>query len=378
MKTNRPFIKRMAFLLAFLLLLAWLCSAAAEDLSGEAYLQFGAGVDWDTTPRRAGELEGVTDDEQLNAYAVGDYVQYSFEHQREDGSKEYVFYVFDQEKLVIYGANTTFYIATGDLNLSAAFNAVRGRLTGQYGEPTIGDKQRLIALYNVIDKQGIMEEEIESFAGWDLGGGTELYLFNIVDDSTIYLYANPPRLLGDSVTATAIATTVETPEPPARQPEPDIDWETSISQMREIEGVAEDDKPDTYSVGDFTQYGFQHEADEGVLPRYIYYIFKLERLVMYGCSFDSYMLPDGTDLEEIYGAQLERLKGKYGEPSIVGKQRLIRLMDVLDEGSLHEDDIEQIAGWELGDGTELYLLNALGDSIIYIYADSGELLGTGE
>jgi hypothetical protein len=376
MKTNGQFGKRLAFLLAFFLLLTGLCSAAAADPLGEAYLQFGAGVDWDTTPSRAGELEGVTGDEQINAHTVGDFVQYSFIHRRDDGSKEYVFYVFNQEKLVIYGANTTFYVETGDLDLSAAFDAERGRLTGQYGEPAISDKQRLIALYNVIDERGITEEEIESFAGWDLGGGTELYLFNILNDSTIYLYANPYRLLGDGAPAPA----AETSEAPGQQsgPDEDVDWGTSISRMREIEGVTQDNEPEMYSVGDFTQYGFRREADEGALPAYIYYIFKLERLVMYGCSFDSYMLPDGTDLEEIYGAQLARLSEKYGEPSIDDKQRFIRLMDVLDEGSLHEGDIEQIAGWDLGNGTELYLLNALGDSIIYIYADSEELLKTGE
>lgn len=154
-----------------------------------------------------------------------------------------------------------------------------------------------------------------------------------------------------------------------------ITWNTTAALMRDAEGLAGDAEMDTYSVGDFTQYGASHPAEGDSLASFVYYVFKLDQLVMYGNSFDSYAQSGDTDMQAVFAAQLARLSEIYGEPAIDDKQRFIGLMDMLEEGSVSDQDIEQFAGWDLGGGTELYLLNVFGDSVLYVFANTTRLTG---
>ncbi len=153
-----------------------------------------------------------------------------------------------------------------------------------------------------------------------------------------------------------------------------ITWKTTIPLMKNAEGLAEDSEMDTYSVGDFTQYGTSRPAEGDNPESFVYYIFKLDQLVMFGNSFDSYALPEDTDMTAVFGSQLARLSERYGEPTIDDRQRFVGLMDMLEEGAVSDEDIEQFAGWDLGNGTELYLMNVFGDSVLYVFANTARLL----
>lgn len=151
------------------------------------------------------------------------------------------------------------------------------------------------------------------------------------------------------------------------------DWTMTVGQMKEAQGLAPDADLNTYSAGDCIQYAFPLPPDGDGLAGNVYYIFMADQLVMVGHSCDLYEMPEGTVLGEVFGGQLNRLRGMYGEPGIGEKQRLIRLLDTLGGNPLAKEDLTLFAGWELGNGTELYLFNVYGDSVLYLYTYSAKL-----
>jgi hypothetical protein len=182
--------------LAVCLLLTLLCAAAvAQDVYAEPYLQFGDTITWDTTKDQMFVLENITDKENLDTYEVGDYLQYAFDHQTADGLTDVVYYIFKIDHLAMLGCT----ISASDLpegtEITSVLDSQLLKLTEKYGEPTTGDKQQLIALFNALDSSGLTEDDIMSLAGWDLGDGAALYLVNFQDQSITYLYARSTLIL---------------------------------------------------------------------------------------------------------------------------------------------------------------------------------------
>jgi hypothetical protein len=156
-----------------------------------------------------------------------------------------------------------------------------------------------------------------------------------------------------------------------------VTWDMTVGAMMEAEGITDTAELDTYAYtfGDFVQYGFTHEADESNPEVYILYVFKLGQLVMYGHSVDASSMPEGTDMGAIFDSMLATMSEPFGEPMIEDAQRFISQMNLMEEGSIAEGDIKQFAGWDLGGGTEVYLMNLLDESILYMYAYRSMLMG---
>jgi len=197
MNRNLSHYGKLTLCLAVCLLLTLLCAAAvAQEAYAQPYLQFGDTITWDTTKDQMFVVENVTDKENLNTYEVGDYFQYGFNHQTADGLAEGVYYIFKMDQLALFGCT----ISTSDIpegtEIASVLDSQLLMLTEKYGEPTTSDKQQMIALFNSLGSTGLTEEDVKSFAGWDLGDGAALYLVNIQDQSITYLYAQSTLILG--------------------------------------------------------------------------------------------------------------------------------------------------------------------------------------
>ena len=77
--------------------------------------------------------------------------------------------------------------------------------------------------------------------------------------------------------------------------------------------------------------------------------------MMYGISYASFFLPEDADLAHIFNLQESIFYVKYGAPTIDDPQRFVRLMDVMEEGAVTAKDLHRFMGWELANGTELFL-----------------------
>lgn len=157
--------------------------------------------------------------------------------------------------------------------------------------------------------------------------------------------------------------------------DPGVSWDLTVEQMMEAEGVTDLDSADTYSVGDFIQYGFQHEADGENPSTYVYYIFKNDQLVMLGHNADISDLGDGADVATVFDTMLGTMSETFGDPTLDDAQRFIDQLNALEAGTAEAGDVELFAGWELGSGTELYLLGAPDGSVLYVYTLPALVLG---
>ena len=194
MKRKFAFQGTFALGLSLLLLLSGLC-AAAEEQDQEPYQRFGQSVNWDTTMVDMREIQGVGEDEELDEYSVGEYAQYGFAQTNEDGVEAYGFYIFRADQLAMYGVNMAVGDQAGETGAAGLYEAYLAKLTEKYGDPTTEDKRRLTEVYAALGDGTMDEEEIRAFAGWDLGGGTELYLVNAYGQSVIYLYTYRDAIL---------------------------------------------------------------------------------------------------------------------------------------------------------------------------------------
>jgi hypothetical protein len=158
--------------------------------------------------------------------------------------------------------------------------------------------------------------------------------------------------------------------------DPGVSWDLTVDQMMEAEGVTDLSAVDTYAVGDFTQYGFPHEADAENPPTYVYYIFQNGRLVMLGHNADTSEMGDGADVATVFDSMLATMSETFGEPTIEDAQRFVDQLNAMEEGTAEAGDISLFAGWDLGSGTELYLMGPPdGGSILYVYTLPALVLG---
>ena len=145
-----------------------------------------------------------------------------------------------------------------------------------------------------------------------------------------------------------------------------VTWETTLAQVKELEGVADDEDLDTYSDGDFTQYSFLRPTAEDEPVTYVYYIYRNEQLVMYGTG----MISGEDDLTALFDAQYAPLVERYGEPSDQDKAWFVGMFDLLEEGTIDEEMLVGYEAWDLGGDTKLCLTNANNESIVRVYINA--------
>lgn len=157
--------------------------------------------------------------------------------------------------------------------------------------------------------------------------------------------------------------------------DPGVSWDLTVDQMMEAEGVTDLSTVDTYTVGDFIQYGFLHDGDAENPPTYVYYIFKNGQLAMLGHNADTSEMGDGADVATVFDSMLATMSETFGEPTIEDAQRFVDQLNAMEEGTAEPGDISLFAGWDLGSGTELYLVGAPDGGMIYVYTLPALVLG---
>jgi hypothetical protein len=182
------------------------------------------------------------------------------------------------------------------------------------------------------------------------------------------------------VTALCLALTLFLPaavlaESAAPVSDSGVSWDLTIEQMMKAEGVTDLDSADIYSVGDFTQYGFSHDADGENPATYVYYIFKNDLLVMLGHSADTSDLGEDADVTTVFDSMLSTMSETFGDPTIDDPQRFVDQLNALKAGTAEAGDVELFAGWDLGSGTELYLMGTPDGSVLYVYTLPTLVLG---
>jgi hypothetical protein len=191
MKPVRP-LRRLAFGLA-LVLLAAPSLAAAQD----AVLELENGVTWETTAAQAIAAEGASQDDELDTFSAGEYLQYNFYHDTGDGAAGYLYYGFMADRLVMYGKNTDDAYLPAGVTAADVFAVQREAFTARYGEPDTADKRRLTDAINTImgyDYIGLVD--VDALFGWDLGQSTALYLAMVRGSAMITVYVNEALLYG--------------------------------------------------------------------------------------------------------------------------------------------------------------------------------------
>ena len=85
---------------------------------------------------------------------------------------------------------------------------------------------------------------------------------------------------------------------------------------------------------------------------------------------------EDADVEATYDSMLSTMSDEFGEPTLSDAQTFIDQLNALEAGTAEPGDVGVFAGWELGYGTELYLMIAPdGSSILYVYSYPSMLLG---
>ena len=131
-----------------------------------------------------------------------------------------------------------------------------------------------------------------------------------------------------------------------------ITWATPAEVLAAAEGV-EDVALFQMQGETYTGYLLQGVLEFNT-PAVLSYYYKQEKLVAIWCSF---MPMPAFD----FAARLLQYTGIYGEPTEFDTLLPTALANAVIPGILDEDEILQIAGWELTDGTLVYLMNIDGN-----------------
>ena len=177
-----------------LIALALLCLfvAAAPPALAEA---LPGGVTWETTFQDMLALEGAAQDDDLFVVEGGAYTQYGF--LRLGAYTDVTVYVFKGDLLVMYGGNASSSMQAAAVAFGDVYTDVLATLTETHGEPSLADPQPAMDAANTIQADAIKPDDVVSFAGWDLGGGTVLYhlhLKNAREESVVTIYVNEALL----------------------------------------------------------------------------------------------------------------------------------------------------------------------------------------
>ncbi len=167
---------------------------AAPAAAQEAAAELEGGITWDTTVEQMLAAEGATANDNLNTYGVGDFLQYGFDHNTGDVDAGFLYYIFKNDSLVMYGKNVVLSYLPEGTEMNAFIDGLVAQFTQRYGEPVYTDAQLFADALNTMEEGAVKPEDVDTFTGWDAGGGTDLYLVTHGGDSLIYVYVNKPLL----------------------------------------------------------------------------------------------------------------------------------------------------------------------------------------
>lgn len=125
-----------------------------------------------------------------------------------------------------------------------------------------------------------------------------------------------------------------------------VTWDTPAEAIAQAEGVEETafSKFQSDTLTGYTLQGVLVEA----MPAVLSYYYQSEQLVAVWCMFKP--IPAfGFD------AWLAYYTGEYGEPTEFDTETVAALFNAVTPGALDEDEVLQLAGWLLSDGTRVYL-----------------------
>ena len=179
------------------LVLALLCVLAA---SPALCAKLPRGVSWDTTEEDMRTLEGIPEGEPREGTETGEFLHYSFLHFADTPHVTFMTYVFKAGRLALYQESIYAAMQTGSVSMTQLYLERLNELMESYGGPTLQDTQPAIDALAAITETPIPAEDIIVFSGWNLDGGTKLYLLYVKSDGNKCLctsYVNEALLLGD-------------------------------------------------------------------------------------------------------------------------------------------------------------------------------------
>lgn len=142
-----------------------------------------------------------------------------------------------------------------------------------------------------------------------------------------------------------------------------IHWRDSMEAVASAEGRKADGEGELDSGFTFLIYMAESVSNYEADLQYAFYNDEL-LLATYIC----YDLPE-SDQEYLVNA----LTSKYGEPIASDKERCVRLMDILEEGS--SDYMKMVSNWELADGTYVAICTSIDGEVfdIIYFCEEGML-----
>lgn len=159
-----------------------------------------------------------------------------------------------------------------------------------------------------------------------------------------------------------------------------VSWDTAVEDMLTIEGIPGGETREGTVNGEFLHHSFLHFADTPHVT-FMTYVFKSGELALYTESIYAAMQEANVVMTALYRERLSELMELYGGPTLQDKQPAIDAFAAAAETPLSEESIIVFTGWNLGDGTILYLMyvESEGSKCLYTaYVNEPRLLGTGE
>lgn len=156
-----------------------------------------------------------------------------------------------------------------------------------------------------------------------------------------------------------------------------VTWDTTPEEILQAEGITgmEDLLAAAYTE-EGTQISLSHFAEGEEPTRQFFYAYQKGKLMAYGCAIVSFYQAEGADMAAYYDMYLRRFAQAYGDPAEQDRERIDTLLSVL-----YGEDLSALtayAGWDLGDDTILFHINADGMNIMYMYISESRMLSPAE
>lgn len=327
--------------------------AAAKSTAGLPY-----GVTWDLAADGMKEIASAANGEEPEAIPLGEYTGYTFQNpSKADGALPYALYVFKAEQLAVFGETANARDLPEGRELSDVYNDELASMTARHGVPTTGDSRQFLSLYHAFSGCDMAQSDIDRYAGWDLGDGSQLSLFSSYGDRNLgLLYYKTDRLQAAAA-------------------------EEDGAQTVAAQSGGERSDYEQY-IRDHLRYDYMRQENNW---SYIFFVINRESgFIKTDQSEDPVEnMQDRISARMEFDEQYGKLKDQYGEPSNYDKERFLSMFQnaeydaydevfdlIVPEGfDLQEQDIEQFTGWDLENGKEIVLLRANGNCLLFVFTD---------
>ena len=147
-----------------------------------------------------------------------------------------------------------------------------------------------------------------------------------------------------------------------------VTWDATVEAVLAAEGVLENGEYYSYDAGTYQTYTVDAETSDSSWQ--IGYAFRGDALCFAAIYYED------APTVSFLSRRLE-LSLLYGAPAETDAQHAVALFNAIDEGSLEEEDVSQIAGWTLSDGTAVFLMEMY-EEIYLFYFNEPRILTAGE